>query len=473
VGSGYAPSVIVDGGYETFCISRNAFLDALPGLYNYNVDTNGVYLPDGAMITKGMAILYSQFASNSLAGYRYGDLANRPADADSLQLAFWVLEIQYNYGGNIDPLSGTALELALASNPFLLQIANFFGGGTNGLLAAMMPNTPGGYNVGALNLTYAVDVVDAHGNTHSAGAVAQPLLVLLPPPPVVCTDNICGKIFADCDGSGDLTVGDAGLKNVLVKLVNSGGTIIGSIYTDTNGAYCFGNLIAGTYTVMVTPPSGYKQTAASTGYHWRDRYARDCWFENDGYIHCKNNGTECWQAKDGCMHWKDNYGRDCWNDKYGSFRCQSWNYKSCNAQTNNNTLSVTLTNCQSQYDVNFSYTGSAPKLSVCVSAPTSAKCGQTITYTCTVTNTGNVCFKGGTVCHTVGNCGWWGWQGSTCNFTSNCPQLSPGQGCVITQKCTIGWYNTGNFGCQTTVKCAQPSGYSATGQASCNTQVNW
>ena len=104
-------------------------------------------------------------------------------------------------------------------------------------------------------------------------------------------------------------------------------------------------------------------------------------------------------------------------------------------------------------------------------APSGNMAGSTIAYTFVVTNTGNVCFKGGTITHNVGNCGWWGWQGNVCNYTSTCPPLSPGQGCVVTQKCNVGWYSAGTFGCQTTVKCAQPPGYSASGQASCYTQV--
>src|SRR5207249_2854870 len=134
-----------------------------------------------------------------------------------------------------------------------------------------------------------------------------------------------------------------------------------------------------------------------------------CWVENDDNAHCVDNGIECWRGKDGYVHWKDSYGRDCWKDYYNNYRCQSLTYKTCNATNYDNTLCVAVTNCQNKIDVNFAYTGTSPNLVVCVSGPSAGKCGQTVTYTCTITNTGNVCFKGGTVCHTIGNCGYYGW----------------------------------------------------------------
>lgn len=462
IGAGYDSSVVVGNGFETFCVSRTASLSILPGQYFGSVDINGIHQPENVVITKGMAWLYSQFAAGTLGGYNYIDTAGsgRTDSAYQLQLAIWILEGQYPITSIVD-----------GSDPFLNEAVAFFGGGAAGLAAAMSPNTPGDYNVGVLNL----NVLNADG---SIGIVAQPVLVLLAPPP--CSANICGNIFADCDGSGDLTAGDAGLPGVPVKLVDSTGKTVGSVNTDKNGTYCFGNLSAGTYTVAVTPPAGYQQTAASTSYHWKDGYARDCWMENDGNIHCINSGTECWIDKNGCLNWKDSYGRNCWTDKYKNTHCQPCSYKSCNATINNNTITVTLTNCQNQLNVNFSYTGTKSSLSVCVTGPSSVKCGQTVTYTCTVINTGNACFKGGPVCHTIGNCSWWGWQGNCSTFTSTCPPLSPGQSCVLQQKCTPGKGNIGTFGCQSTITCSNPTGWNGWGQggngsfqSSCTTQVTY
>ncbi|MFO1488415.1 MAG: SdrD B-like domain-containing protein [Verrucomicrobiota bacterium] len=292
--------------------------------------------------------------------------------------------------------------------------------------------------------------------------------------PVVCSASVCGNVFADCDGSGDLSVKDVGLKTVLVKLFNASGVQVGSLNTDTNGSYCFNGLAAGSYKVVVTPPTGYKQTAASSGHYWKDSYGRRCWVENDGNAHCVDNGVECWRGKDGYVHWKDSYGRDCWRDSHNNYRCQTISYKTCNVTTYDNTLCVTVTNCQTKLDVNFAYTGTTPKLEVCVKGPSSVKCGQTVTYTCTVTNTGNVCFKGGTVCHTIGSCGSYGWHGTPCTFTTQCPPLSPGQSCVLTQKCTVNWYSGGrDYNCESKVTCTQAYGTSACGQSNWKTRCDY
>lgn len=290
--------------------------------------------------------------------------------------------------------------------------------------------------------------------------------------PKVCTASICGKIFADCDGNGDLSDGDIGLNTVVVKLLDANNNVAASTSTDTNGLYCFNGLAAGKYVVSVTPPSGYKQTAASTGYHWKDTLGRHCWIENDGYYHCINGGTEYWLDKENCLHWKDSWGRDCWKDRYGYYRWQYCGYKSCNSDSYDNKLCVTLTNCESRLNANFSYTGTKPAISCSVSVPTSVRCGDTITITCTITNTGNVCFKGGTICHTLGDCNWWGWNNCS-SYTSVCPQLSPGDWCVVTQKCKINTWYSGSYGCQTKVNCSQPFGYNAYSQSYCSTQVRW
>jgi hypothetical protein len=288
---------------------------------------------------------------------------------------------------------------------------------------------------------------------------------------VNCLGNICGHVFADCDASGDLSAGDVGLSKVPVSLTISN-KVVKTLTTDANGGYCFTNLPGGSYTVTVTPPSGYSQTAASTSYHWKDTYGRTCWQENDGYIHCLSSGTECWWDKSNCCHWKDSYGRDCWKDNWGSSHCQPCTYQSCNAPTNNDKLCLTLTNCTSQTDVDFAYTGSKSCLAVSVCGPSYAKCGQSCTYTCTVTNTGNVCFTGGTVCHQIGNCGGWGGWSNCQNVYDNCPPLSPGQSCTFTHKCTFNYGNCGTVGCQSTVNCNSHSGnYSC--QSSCSSQCGW
>ncbi len=292
---------------------------------------------------------------------------------------------------------------------------------------------------------------------------------------VNCRGNICGHVFADCDGDGDLSTGDVGIAKVTVTLMDSSNHVISTTVSDANGGYCFSNLAGGNFVVTINPPANYCQTAASTSYHWKDSYGRICWQENDGYIHCLSSGTECWWDKSSTCHWKDSYNRDCWKDNYGSTHCQPLCYKSCNASSNNNTICVTLTNCTSLTDVDFAYAGTKPCVAVSCTGPGYVKCGQSYTYTCCVTNTGNVCFKGGNVCTTVGNCNNWGGWGNNCNnFTGNCPPLSPGQSCKFTVKCSFNSWNCGTVTCQSQVNCSPNYGNtSCAGQSTCYSQCGY
>ncbi|MFO1487475.1 MAG: hypothetical protein U1F65_03260 [Verrucomicrobiota bacterium] len=171
-GVGYAPSVIIGGGFETFCIAKNVGI-TIPGTYSATVNADGVYVTDYSGGTKtlslGTAYLYQQFATGVLAGYHYNDIiggagSGRALDAQMLQLAIWNLEGTYTYlGGDVTALT----------NPFIALAANQFGGGLAGLAAARAANGAGGFGVGALNLT-------GDGTTLPRGTPVQSMLILLP-----------------------------------------------------------------------------------------------------------------------------------------------------------------------------------------------------------------------------------------------------------------------------------------------------
>jgi len=61
----------------------------------------------------------------------------------------------------------------------------------------------------------------------------------------------------------------------------------------------------------------------------------------------------------------------------------------------NHQQTVNLTSCQNLTGVNFGYTGTAASVNLVMTGPASANCGDTITYTFYVTNTGNTCVYGG------------------------------------------------------------------------------
>jgi VPDSG-CTERM motif len=82
IGQGYSSDVLVNGGYETFCISESQKVNPYP--------PNNVYTATiGAAAQYDVAYLYSQFAKGTLASYDYTPGAGREASAWALQNAIW------------------------------------------------------------------------------------------------------------------------------------------------------------------------------------------------------------------------------------------------------------------------------------------------------------------------------------------------------------------------------------------------
>ena len=65
------------------------------------------------------------------------------------------------------------------------------------------------------------------------------------------TGSIGDRLWYDTDGDGAQDSGEPGLSGMTVELLNSGGTVIATKTTDSNGIYTFTSLAAGTYTVRV------------------------------------------------------------------------------------------------------------------------------------------------------------------------------------------------------------------------------
>jgi uncharacterized repeat protein (TIGR01451 family) len=72
---------------------------------------------------------------------------------------------------------------------------------------------------------------------------------------------IGNRVWLDEDGDGLQDAGEAGIGGVTVTLRNSGGTVIATTVTGTDGGYLFPDLPPGQYTVTVTPTTGLNQTA--------------------------------------------------------------------------------------------------------------------------------------------------------------------------------------------------------------------
>src|SRR5436189_6228852 len=161
VGTGYAPSVLVNGGFETFCLERNEGVTA-GAQYDATVNAQGIAIgggdnvPSGTgdKISFGTAYLYDQFTRGILAGYNYTPGALRGDSARILQLTIWSLE-----GEHLDSVEQAYLN---ANNTFLTAATALFGA-----------NVAADYN----NQLVGVAVLHL---TNLDGSPAQDLLVRVP-----------------------------------------------------------------------------------------------------------------------------------------------------------------------------------------------------------------------------------------------------------------------------------------------------
>lgn len=79
------------------------------------------------------------------------------------------------------------------------------------------------------------------------------------------TASLGDRVWLDSNGNGQQDAGEVGVGNVMVKLINSAGTVLAAQSTDANGNYLFTNLQAGQYGVEFTKPNGYNFTSQNTG----------------------------------------------------------------------------------------------------------------------------------------------------------------------------------------------------------------
>jgi len=83
-------------------------------------------------------------------------------------------------------------------------------------------------------------------------------------PPVACSGVIGDYVWNDLDSDGIQDADESGIANVSLTL-KQGSTVKGTATTDTDGAYLFTQVCAGTYTVEATRPNGYVATKTLQG----------------------------------------------------------------------------------------------------------------------------------------------------------------------------------------------------------------
>ena len=77
--------------------------------------------------------------------------------------------------------------------------------------------------------------------------------------------SIGNRVWHDLDYDGIQDSNEAGIAGVTVKLLNSAGTVVKSMLTNSVGEYLFSNLAPGDYKVQVVKPTGYLYTKADQG----------------------------------------------------------------------------------------------------------------------------------------------------------------------------------------------------------------
>ena len=72
--------------------------------------------------------------------------------------------------------------------------------------------------------------------------------------------SVGDRVWLDANRNGVQDTGETGISGLTVKLLDSTGATLGTKTTDASGLYLFDQLEAGSYTVVVTPPSTLTQT---------------------------------------------------------------------------------------------------------------------------------------------------------------------------------------------------------------------
>jgi hypothetical protein len=76
----------------------------------------------------------------------------------------------------------------------------------------------------------------------------------------VVAGSIGDTVWIDDNSDGIIDTGESLLPNVPVTLFSSTGAVIATGMTDSLGQYLFTGLVAGSYTVTITPPAGMVPT---------------------------------------------------------------------------------------------------------------------------------------------------------------------------------------------------------------------
>ena len=96
-------------------------------------------------------------------------------------------------------------------------------------------------------------------NGESGGWVGNGVFAVIP------TSTLGDRVWEDLNGNGLQDLGEPGIAQADVQLLDAGGAAIRSTQTNNVGLYQFTDLIAGDYELRFTAPNGYRATTARAG----------------------------------------------------------------------------------------------------------------------------------------------------------------------------------------------------------------
>ena len=99
------------------------------------------------------------------------------------------------------------------------------------------------------------------GDTNFAGSSTTAVSQTVQSPPPA---TLIGEVYNDANGSGTVTAG-AGLSGWTVNLLGSSNQVVSSTTTSSNGDFSFSGVFPGSYTIAVSPTTGYVPTVPASG----------------------------------------------------------------------------------------------------------------------------------------------------------------------------------------------------------------
>ncbi|KAB2964537.1 SdrD B-like domain-containing protein [Zoogloea sp.] len=124
------------------------------------------------------------------------------------------------------------------------------------------------------------------------------------------------KVWLDKNANGVQDAGEAGLAGVTVKLIDAGGSVVGTTTTGADGSYLFNNLAPGDYSAQVVAPTGYFLSGKDQG----GNDAADSDFDpltgKTGVVRLSAGETDL--SVDAGLYQKASIGDRVWSDSNGN-----------------------------------------------------------------------------------------------------------------------------------------------------------